>query len=309
MKIMNKDALFRLGKKIVNRSSKEIVKLSRKKPLGSEIGSVGASGHPTKVADTLSEKIAIAEISAFSAKSPDHRIVLISEESGVIEFGDPHSKVGCFMILDPLDGSNNLRPWKTPAPFVTISLALGRLSYLKENDNLQSIEVGIVKDIFNDRLYYAKKDNGGFVEGFGKIISSPETDITKSIVSIDLDLESEKYKNMYSGLRNLLEKRRYRRRSGSSVLDFMKVACGEYDSFVSLGGRMKLYDVAAARLIAEEAGATFEIVGDKSSFCIVKKLIETKNGKLLKDEAFNVMISGNKTLHEKIKDLCKPAIY
>jgi myo-inositol-1(or 4)-monophosphatase len=298
---MNNKNLFNLGKEIVNTASAEIVKLSMKKPLGKLIGSKGASGDMTKTADKASEKSAIKTISKFLKVNKGIRIVLISEEIGVLEFGDKKSKEGFFMIMDPLDGSNNLRPWKTPGPVVVISLAIGRLSVLDKKDNFQSIEIGLVKDIFNDRLYYAEKGKGAYVEGFGKIKSSPESDIKKAIVSIDLDLESNDYKKMYFDLRELMENRRFRRRSGSSILDFMKVACGEYDAFVTLGARMKLYDIAAANLIIKESGGVLEFFSEKLSYCIIKKLISTKDKTLLKTVKFKIIASGNKKLQEKIK--------
>lgn len=163
----------------------------------------------------------------------------------------------------------------------------------------------MVKDIFNNRLYYAEKGKGAYVEDFGKIKSSPETDVKKSIVSVDLDLESDEYKKMYLNLKELLENRRYRRRLGSSILDFMKVACGEYDAFVTVAGRMKLYDLTAARLIIEEAGGVFEFVSEKLSYCVIKKLISTKDKSLLKTVKFKVIASGNQKLQDNIKNYLK----
>ncbi len=298
---MNKKILFNLGKEIVTNASQEVIKLSYKKPLGKLTGLAGASGDLTKTADIVSERSAIKTILRFLNKNKGIRIILISEEAGVLEFGDKKAKKGYFMIMDPLDGSNNLRPWKTPSPFVSISLAIGSLSILEKKDNFESIEFGLVRDIFNNRLYYAEKGKGAYVEGFGKIKSSPENDVKKSIVSIDLDLQSDEYKKMYFDLRELMENRRYRRRSGSSILDFMKVACGEYDAFVTLGGRMKLYDLAAAKLIIKESGGVFEFVSEKLSYCIIKKLISSKDKTLLKTVKFKVIASGNQKLEEKIK--------
>lgn len=298
---MNKKTLFILGKEIVNNVSKQVIKLSLKKPLGKIISFKSAGGDLTKTADKFAERAAIDVVLKFAGKHRDIHIVLISEESGILEFGNRKSKKGFFMILDPLDGSNNLRPWKTPSPFVVVSLAIGILSKLEKNDNFQTIDIGLVKDIFNNRFYYAIRNKGAFVEGFGKIKSSPESDIKKSIISLDLDLQHDEYIKMYSDLRKVLENRRYRRRSGSSILDFMKVACGEYDSFITLGKRMKLYDLAAAKLIAEEAGGIFELIDNKLNYCLVKKLIYEKNASLLKNTRFKVIASGNKLLHQELK--------
>lgn len=138
---MNNKILLNLGKDIVNNASGEIIKLSLKKPLGKLIGTVGASGDLTKIADKVSEKSAIKTLLKFLKKNKGIRIVLISEEIGVLELGDKKAKEGFFMIMDPLDGSNNLRPWKTPSPFVSISLAIGQLSILEKKIILKVLKL------------------------------------------------------------------------------------------------------------------------------------------------------------------------
>ncbi len=38
-------------------------------------------------------------------------------------------------MLDPLDGSNNIRAWRTPSPYVGIGLAMGSLQRLGKYDD------------------------------------------------------------------------------------------------------------------------------------------------------------------------------
>lgn len=233
------------------------------------------------------------------------KIVLISEESGIIEIGNADLDEGYFIILDPIDGSNNMRPWRTPSPFIAISLAVGNLKNLKNRDNFDSIEAGFVGDIFNGHLFYAIRGQGSFVDGFGKIESSPETDIKKSIIGADFDLQDDEFDDLALRMRKILLNKKCQRRLGSSILDFMKVSCGEYDSFFSLGGRMKFYDLAAAKLIIEESGGVFDLIDSKIDYCIIKEIIKTRKNNLLKDVRFKVVVSGNKIIHEKlIGDLC-----
>lgn len=82
----------------------------------------------------------------------------------------------------------------------------------------------------------------------------------------------------------------------------MKVACGEYDAFVSLGWRMKFYDLAAAKLIVEKAWWIFEYTTADASICLIKKIIETKDISLLKSVTYKVIASWNKGIHTKIKE-------
>lgn len=298
---MKKDDVFQLGEKIVNEVANEIVRLSKKQPLGKEVGSIGAGGDLTKVADDISEKITAKIISSFIKKKSGIKIVLISEENGITEFGKNDGSDGVFMIMDPLDGSNNLRDWKTPCPFVTISLAIGDLKNLEKKDDFDSIDIGFVRDIFNNRLYFAKTGQGSFVDNFGEIESSPEIDIKKSIIGVDFDLQSIEYDRMYSNLHELMKIKKCQRRLGSSIFDFLKVASGEYDANISLGSRMKLHDIAAVQLIIKESGGLFEVINDKADYFLIKKLIETKRESLIGSVRYKIIASGNEVIHKQIK--------
>lgn len=72
---------------------------------------------------------------------------------------------------------------------------------------------------------------------------------------------------------------------------------------ITISGRIKIYDIAAIKLIIEEAGGVFEenLVGDaREDF--LKEILETKDPKCLEDCKFKVITSGNQDLHDKIKE-------
>jgi myo-inositol-1(or 4)-monophosphatase len=299
---MKRTLMHTLGKKIADNVSKAIIDWSLSRPLGIETGTTGASGDLTKEADAYAEEIVFKTITDF-LEGTRYKVVLIAEETGVVTFGKPYSEEGWFIVLDPIDGSNNLRPWKTPSPFVSTSIALGDLKNLRDRDNFDSIDIGFVKDIFNNRLYQATRGEGASVEGFGRISTSSENEVYKAILGVDLDMQKGTYESVYSVLKDLMNKKRCQRRLGSSILDFMKVACGEYDSFASMGGRLGFYDLAAAKLIAEEAGGIFEILSSQPEYCIIKRIIETNDPGLLKAIKYKAIASGNRTIHERIRGM------
>jgi len=300
--MVDNKTLLDLGMNIVDRVSDAIIKTSKEKSLGTEIGTAGAGGDLTKFADELSEKIVKETVNKFTKRHSDVGIILITEETGIIQLTD--KKEGIFLILDPLDGSNNLRPWLTPSPFVSISLAIGYISSVENSINFDAVEIGIVKDIFNKRTYYAEKGKGSFVLDFGQIKPSPLDDVEKAIIGIDFDIQQSKYQKLSIKVNKLMKDKKCFRRLGSSILDFMKVACGEYETFVSLGSRLKIHDVAAAQLIVKESGGIFEFI-ENNSEKLLQKMLESNDSSLIEANKFRVIASGNQKIHNKVFDLIK----
>lgn len=290
--------LLKLGMEIVEKASSAIIKLSTKEGLGIETGPVGAGGDLTKLADDISEKVVKDCINDFVKTDTDTEVLLITEESGIILLTEKKQN-GIFLILDPLDGSSNLRPWKTPSPYVSISLALGYISSIKDTKNFEAVEIGIVRDIFNKRTYYAEKNKGAFVTDFGKIHSSPLEGIEKAIIGIGFDVQHDNYEEWITKISKLMQEKKYQRKLGSCILDFMKVACGEYDACISLSNRLKVHDVAAAQLIVKEAGGIFEFFGDRNEK-LLQIMVENNDSKLIEKNKFKVITSGNQKIHDKI---------
>ena len=297
------NARMELIQQIVSTVAAELRSLSLNKPLGAKTGAIGCGGDETKTADQRAEEIIAEVITRCVAANPGERIVVIAEESGVRTFGDPTSTSGHILVIDPLDGSNNLRPWKTPSPAVAVSVAEASLANIGKKKNFELFDSAAVVDVFNNRTYLAKRSAGATVDSFGPIHSSPQLELDDAIIGVDLDCMGTTYEELQQRLKSVLPRTKCQRRLGSSILDFLKVASGEYDSFVSLTSRMKLYDLAAAGLIVREAGGIFEIVGETPDFCLVTRLAETGDNSLLNKHRFSVIASGNPELHLRIKQL------
>ncbi|MEW6407994.1 MAG: inositol monophosphatase family protein [Patescibacteria group bacterium] len=309
---MKKELLLKLGLEIIEEVSTEIKKYARHNPLGGYIGRKGSGGDQIKIGDYISEK-GVAKVLArqIKRKKFDY-IILISEEMGVTEFGKLNSaSKSIFIILDPVDGSNNMRSWVVPSCFVGISVALGELGNINKYANLDAVEVGIVKDIFHDDIFYAIKSKGAFFLRDNKkqrIKSSPETDLHKSLVGISIDRFGEKFDKILTRLLPLLREKYCQRRIGSTVLDLVKVASGEWDGYVSLSSGVKIHDIAAVRLIIIEAGGVFkekEVKGLSQNGVYLKELIKTKNPKIIEEIGFMVVACGNKSFYKRASKILK----
>ncbi|MFH1788197.1 MAG: inositol monophosphatase family protein [Candidatus Altiarchaeota archaeon] len=318
---IDNETLLELGESIVDSITSQIRSLSEEGPIGSRIkrrklyevfveDDVSA-GSTKSIAEDFVDSSDIKNllvtdawhvVEDFSAEKIK-KLVLIGLTVGVKVFGDKKSKEGVFVILDSIDGSNNLRDWVTPAPYISTAVAIGSLGNLKARPGLDAVDVAVVSEVFHEDKYYAMRGEGAFFKGWGKIASSPKDKVDGSILGVDTDLTGDDFKFIEGQVCPLMGKIKCCRRLGSSVLDFCKVACGEYDVFLSLGGRMILSDVAPSKLIVEEAGGIFaeQVVSEgKSADDILRRIILDGDHNLISETKFNIVASGNKKIHDAV---------
>ena len=185
--------------------------------------------------DHLSEELIIA---AIRARHPADGI--LAEESGAqpTSAGDVASSGrGRIWIIDPVDGTIN---YANGIPVFCVSIALaidGRPA------------VGVVLDPTRDDLFAATAGGPATLNGTPIAVSDKET-LTDFVVAASLAGRGASSRG-----RNLRKAIRISRSMGSSALALAYVANGRFDAFVQQGG-MSNWDVAAAGLIAEGAGAT-----------------------------------------------------
>lgn len=200
---------------------------------------MGADGTPTKMIDVIAEEKVI-EILENTGKS----VTLISEEIGKFEIGKGPSEV--VFVVDPLDGTINALK---NIPFYGISIAIADSS-VKPWDSLtlQDIEIGFVKNLANGDLYEAVKGKGSSLNGKSAIPSSRK-DITGSLIGAYVRGAMTKMNEICKTVRRI-------RLLGSVATELCYVADGTYDAFLDIRGNLRVVDIAAAKLIVEEAGGT-----------------------------------------------------
>jgi myo-inositol-1(or 4)-monophosphatase len=201
-------------------------------------------------ADHLSEGLII---DAIRAAHPDDAIV--AEESGEHAAAAGHAPtagVGRAWVIDPLDGTIN---YANGIPFFCVSIALvdgGRPA------------AAVVHDPVRNETYAATSGGPATLDGQA-IQASDKERLSDFVVSMALSGPA-----LIARARSLRKAIRVPRSMGSAALALAYVANGRFDAFVQQGG-LSLWDVAAAGLIAERAGATVTSLTGEPWFGVAQK--------------------------------------
>jgi len=184
--------------------------------------------------DHLSEQLILAGL---HARFPDDGI--LAEESG-----EHHAVAGeaatlgqgRTWVVDPLDGTIN---YANGIPFFCVSVALlvdGRPA------------LGVIRDPVRDETFGATADGPATLDGRAVEVSDKER-LSDFVISMALSGRA-----VASRVRAVRKAIRVPRSMGSAALALAYVANGRFDAFIQQGG-LSAWDVAAAGLIAERAGA------------------------------------------------------
>lgn len=183
-------------------------------------------------ADLISNDIITKEI---LKEFPTHNI--LSEEGKGIA---PISIESPTWIIDPIDGTVGYANYHYQ---VAISIA-----FAVQNE----VQVGVVYNPFLNEMFHAVKGQGAFLNN--ESIQVKETKrLQECVVGTGFPHNKNNLLEIIDRLKGVLPKIRDIRRMGSPALDICWVACGRMQGFYE--GELQPWDIAAARLIAIEAGA------------------------------------------------------
>jgi myo-inositol-1(or 4)-monophosphatase len=147
-------------------------------------------------------------------------------------------------IVDPLDGTVN---YYYGLPHYCVSIAL------RKGD---AIQLGVIYDPQRDELWQAVL--GGDSQLNGKPIRvSDRSQLSEAVVSIGFSKSKATINAGLAVLPKYVERVRKCRLMGSAALDLAYVACGRFDAYIEQS--VSLWDVAAGKLILENAGGRFEM--------------------------------------------------
>lgn len=252
--------------KVGKRAQKEAHTLWGTAEAKKELG-CGAGGDKTVEIDRRIEDILIDEV----RRAGDVR--LLSEESGLLEFGDPEVTI----IADPLDGSFNA---KMGIPVFTISLAL-----VDHPASMGNITVGYVKNLLNGEEYVAIKGKGATIDG-KPLKPSDRTDI--SVMGMEC------HPNTVLALKQSLavvENDTRLRSLGCVSMDLCLVARGVFDTIIDVRNRRsRIIDIAAGYRLIIEAGG---MMTDEKERTLENVAVEMST-------RINFVASGNLVVHKKI---------
>ncbi len=155
-------------------------------------------------------------------------------------------------VCDPVDGT---AMYARHIPVAVFSLAL-------VIDGVST--VGVVYDPFTDNLYSAMKGKGAYKNGEKISVNDYYLDDMRSVSNFDMWSKSEY--NVYDAIKKLGEKT-YLVSIGSVIRGAMCVADGEFSMAIFPGTKRKNCDIAAAKVIVEEAGGRVtDIFGNEQRY-------------------------------------------
>ena len=177
--------------------------------------------------DKMVEKILIEELS-----KTKKNYSFLSEEIGSIKNKDQEN----IWIIDPIDGTTN---FLHGIPHFAICIAL---------QSKNEIVSGLIFDPIKDEMFFAEKNKGAYLNNHRLRVSKKNS------------IEDCLFSSNHEGVKFSDLNMRY---SGCAALDLAYVASGRLDGFFH--NKINLWDVAAGKLIVEEAGG---IVNDINKFVI-----------------------------------------
>ncbi len=261
----------RISYEIMEDVNEAILPLVGQKKAGKTV-KMGADGTPTKLIDLVAEEKVIEVL-----ESTGRSLTLVSEEIGELKIGDSSSEV--VFVVDPLDGTSNAVK-KIPA--YGISLAVGDISNSESSMTTDDLELGFVKNFATGDIYHAVKDGGATLND-EEISTSNQNNLSNSLIGAYVyRADMEKVDELCKMIRRM-------RILGSVAIELCYVAEGIYDAFVDVRGNQRIMDLAAAKLIVEEA-----------SGMVTNEYDHLLHGKLNVLERTSIIASGNRNIHQEL---------
>jgi myo-inositol-1(or 4)-monophosphatase len=150
--------------------------------------------------------------------------------------------IDCLWIIDPLDGTRN---YANGLPFFSVSIAF------YQN---QTVQAGVVyAPCVNDELFYALRNDGVYRNGQPLHMINADADLPSSVVATGFSyFRGDALKEAIATYERVLNEATDVVRHGSAALDLCYVAAGRLGAYYETG--LKCWDVAAGKLLLEEAG-------------------------------------------------------
>ncbi|MCD8339550.1 MAG: inositol monophosphatase [Burkholderiales bacterium] len=194
-----------------------------------------------------------AIVQIISEAFPDHKF--LGEETG--STGQDESEY--LWIIDPIDGTKN---FINGIDQFCVSIACQKGKHLLH---------AVVFNPVRNELFTATRGKGALLDG-RRIRVSGASILRHSLIGTGFPFrEDDDYSGYLKIMAEMMQKTAGLRRPGSAALDLCWLACGRYDGFWEKG--IKIWDIAAGALIAQEAGALLTDFSGETDFLTKGEII------------------------------------
>ena len=201
---------------------------------------MGADGTPTEAIDRMAESIVMRRLDESGA------FFVLSEEAGGVALAREPEYIA---VVDPIDGSFNALHG---LPFYALSIAF---SPFRKDASLADVGIAYVLNLHTGDEFAAERGRGAWYNG-RRIRSVGSRKLSRATVCIYSTPQS------VGMLMPLLRRIKRVRTLGSAALELCHVARGDFDAFVDVRSYLRNVDIAAAKLVLEEAGgAVTDVLG------------------------------------------------
>jgi myo-inositol-1(or 4)-monophosphatase len=202
-----------------------------------ETGVTGGGGDRTLVIDALAEDAVFAELDRLHREGA--RFTAVSEERGLVDFGDP----GVLVVIDPIDGSMNA---KRGLSHHALSIAVA------EGPTMADVVFGYVHDLGPTEEWRATRGRGAFLND--EPLATPQPERRRPDGRLELvAVESADPRWLAASSDALVAVTGRVRAVGSIAISLCQVAATRVDGMATLW-KCRAVDAAAAQLIVRESG-------------------------------------------------------
>ncbi|MHB8468740.1 MAG: inositol monophosphatase family protein [Gaiellaceae bacterium] len=198
----------------------------------------GLGGDDTTAVDKAAEDAILARLRGLE-------VTIVSEEAGRLEGGG-----STVVVVDPIDGSLNA---KRGLPFFALSIAVA------EGETMGDVVFGYVYDFGTGEEWTARRGEGAWLDGAPLGAVRP-----KDAIEI-LMFEGTTAALIAESAAKVADVAHRLRTMGSLALSLCQLAAGRADGVCSLKGARSV-DIAAAQLVAREAGCAVELFESAGPF-------------------------------------------
>jgi myo-inositol-1(or 4)-monophosphatase len=202
-----------------------------------ETGTRGSGGDRTLEIDQGAEQLVLDQLDGL--RDEGYRFCAVSEERGVIDYGDD----GVRVVIDPIDGSLNA---KRGVPSYALSIAVA------DGETMADVAFGFVYDFGPSEQWWAWRGQGAWLNGALLDPTLGERRGRDGRLEV-LGIESADPRWIQASIDALVDTAFRLRALGTIAAALCQVAAARFDGLVSLR-RSRGVDAAAGQLIVREAG-------------------------------------------------------